>query len=60
LAEETAKVKKTGQTKLTRSLTVPAALTTAAQLEDLIRRLQEVKAELALYSDIEVTIKLEG
>ena len=32
----------------------------AAGLEELIRSLQALKAEMAVYSDIEVTIKIEN
>lgn len=59
LEEEKAKAKKTGQTKLTRSLSIPAAMTSTGQLESLIQQLQSLRNELALYSDIEVTIKIE-
>ena len=52
--------KKAGQTTLTRSVSIPASISSAADLEDLIRSLQALKAELAVYSDIEVTIKIEN
>ena len=52
--------KKAGQTKLSRSVNIPATISIAADLEELIRSLQALKAELAVYSDIEVTIKIES
>ncbi len=58
LEEEKAKAKKAGQTKLARSLSIPAAVTTTAQLDSLIEQLQTLKTELALYSDIEITIRI--
>jgi hypothetical protein len=39
---------------------IPATISSAADLEELIRSLQALKAELAVYSDIEVTIKIES
>lgn len=59
IEEEKEKAKKEGKTKLTRAVKVPSAVTSADQLDDLIRRFQELKNELALYSDIEVTINIE-
>lgn len=58
LEEERKEAKKNGQTKLSRSVNIPATISSAADLEELIRSLQALKAELAVYSDIEVTIKI--
>lgn len=60
LEEERKEAKKAGQTRLSRSINVPATIKNAADLEELIRSLQALKAELAVYSDIEVTIKIES
>ncbi len=60
LEEERKEAKKSGQTKLSRSVNIPATISCAADLEELIRTLQALKAELAIYSDIEVTIKIES
>ena len=60
LEEERREAKKAGQNKLSRSVQIPATISSAADLEDLIRSLQALKAELAVYSDIEVTIKIKG
>jgi Chromosome segregation ATPases len=60
LEEERREVKKAGLTKLSRSVKIPATISSAADLEELIRSLQDLKAELAVYSDIEVTIQIEG
>jgi hypothetical protein len=59
LEEEKVKVREQGQFTLQRSLRIPAALTTAAQLDDLIRRLQKLKDELPAYSDMQVKIELD-
>jgi hypothetical protein len=59
IEEEKAKAKKAGQTKLTRKVGVPSAVTSAAQLEQIIQQLQSLRAELVLYSDIELTIHIE-
>jgi hypothetical protein len=47
-------------TKVSRALKIPAAVTSAGQLDELIRRLQTLKEELALYGDIEVSIEIEA
>lgn len=60
LKDEKAQAEQTGQTKGSRSLSIPAAVTSAGQLESLIQQLQKIKDELAVYSEIEITIKLEG
>jgi uncharacterized protein involved in exopolysaccharide biosynthesis len=59
LEEETAKAKQSGQTKLTRNLSVPAAVSSVGQLDELIQQLQALRAELAIYSEIEVTMRIE-
>jgi exonuclease VII large subunit len=59
LKDEKAQVEQSGQTKLSRTLSIPAAVTSAAQLESLIQQLQTLKDELALYSEIEVMIVIE-
>jgi hypothetical protein len=58
IEEEKQKAEKAGKTKLTRTVTLPAAVTTATQLEELIQQLEALKTELAVYSEIEVTIKI--
>ncbi|MFZ1730569.1 MAG: BREX system P-loop protein BrxC [Bacteroidota bacterium] len=60
LDEERKEANKSGQTRLTRSINIPATIKNTADLEALIRSLQALRAELAIYSDIEVTIKIEG
>ena len=59
LKDEKAQVEQTGQTKGSRSLSIPAAVTSSGQLESLIQQLQKVKEELAMYREIEVTIRIE-
>lgn len=58
IEEERQEAKKDGQTKLSRSVLIPATISSAGDLEELIRSLQALKAEMAVYSDIEVTIKI--
>ena len=58
IEEERQEAKKDGQTKLSRSVLIPATISSAGDLEELIRSLQALKAELVVYSDIEVTIKI--
>ena len=46
-----------GRTKASRSVHVPCSLTTTAQLDDLIRQLQMLRAELSYYEDFEVRLE---
>jgi hypothetical protein len=59
LEEEKAKAKQAGQTKITRTLNIPTAITKASQVDTLIQELQALKHELALYSEIEVHILIQ-
>jgi vacuolar-type H+-ATPase subunit I/STV1 len=59
LEEEKAKAEQAGRTKLSRALTVPTRITGVQQLETLIRDLQALQNELALYSEIEISIELK-
>jgi hypothetical protein len=57
LKEEKERAVREGKQKIARSLAVPARVTKAAELDDLIQRLQSLRAELsAFYGDIEVTL----
>ncbi len=56
--EKRKEAQEAGHTKLSRKLNIPATINSAADLEELIRSLQALKAELAVYNDIEVTIKI--
>ena len=55
LAEERAHSGDLGPSKLVKSIPVPVTMTTAAEIEALIRQLYEIKAEMSLYTEIEVT-----
>jgi hypothetical protein len=46
-----------GKAKATRSLPVPATLSTTAEIDDLIRRLQALRAELRYYDDFELRLE---
>ena len=59
LEEEKQKAKQSGKTKLVRNMSFPSTMTSASQLEQLIRQLQELKSELAVYSEIEVNLSIE-
>jgi len=48
-----------GRTHITRSIKVSQRVSSTAQLEELIQQLQALKNELAIYSEIEVTIELK-
>lgn len=45
--------------KLHRTIPIPLQITSVEQLEELIRQLQALKSELALHTDIEITIQLK-
>lgn len=59
LQTEKERATKEGRSRLTRTLTFPARLTTPDALDSLIRQLQAIKKDLELYSEIEVTIQIE-
>lgn len=58
LEEERAKSGEKGPTKLSRKVAVPAKMTTAAELDTVIQQLHEIKAQVGLYSEIEVTFAI--
>lgn len=59
LKEEKEQAAREGRSRITRSLNIPTRVTNSSQLDTLIQQLQTLKTELALYNDIEVTIKLK-
>lgn len=60
LAEEKAKIKKSGSTKLTRTVSVPCTVKSSDGLDEVITQLSTLKDELSLYSDIDVTIQVKA
>ena len=60
IEEERAKKGGNGPAKLSKSVAVPAKLTTAADLDALIQQLHEIKSQIGLYAEIEVTFSLGG
>jgi hypothetical protein len=58
LEEERAKSGEKGPTRMSRKVAVPATLTTAAELDKVIQQLHEIKAQVGLYSEIEVTFTI--
>lgn len=60
LEEERAKVKDDGPVKLKKSVAVPANLTSAAQLDELIQQLQELKQQMALGVEIELNFTIQN
>lgn len=55
LEEERAKTGEKGPAKLNKSIVVPVMLTSAADLDSLIQQLHEIKAQLGMYSEIEIS-----
>jgi hypothetical protein len=55
IEEERAKKGEKGPAKLSKSVAVPAKLTSAADLDALIQQLHEIKSQLGLYAEIEVS-----
>jgi hypothetical protein len=60
MEEERAKSGEKGPSKLTRKLAVPGKITTAADIDAIIQQLHEIKAQIGLYSEIEVTFSVGG
>jgi hypothetical protein len=58
MEEERAKSGANGPSKLTRKVAVPAKITTAADIDAVIQQLHEIKAQIGLYSEIEVTFSI--
>ena len=56
MEEERAKTGERGPAKLTKSIAVPVKMTLAADIDALIQQLQEIKAQLGLYAEIEVSL----
>jgi hypothetical protein len=60
LLEEKKKLDGEGKKKIARKVSLPALVTSTAQLDMLIQQLQTLKSELSIVGDIEVTISIEG
>lgn len=60
LEDERAKTGEKGPNKLARSITVPVRMTSAADIEALIQQLHEIKAQIGLYAEIEVSFVVGG
>jgi hypothetical protein len=58
MEEERAKSGQKGPSKLTRKVAVPAKMTTAADIDAVIQQLHEIKAQIGLYSEIEVSFSV--
>jgi hypothetical protein len=56
IEDERAKAGTTGPVKLTKQIGVPRKLTSSADIDALIQQLQEIKAQLSLYAEAEITI----
>ena len=56
MEEERAKTGEKGPAKLTKSITVPMKMTSASDIDTLIQQLHEIKAQLGLYAEIEVSL----
>lgn len=55
IEEERAKKGEMGPAKLSKSIAVPLKITSAADLDTLIQQLHEIKAQLSLYAEVEVS-----
>jgi len=55
--EEKKKNLKEGKEKLSRTITVPVAVSSVSDLEDLIQQLQALKSQLAYYDEFEIRIE---
>ena len=49
-----------GKTKLERTVSMPSEISSGADLEELIRQLQDLQSELTVYSGIQVTFEIKG
>jgi hypothetical protein len=58
LEEVRAKTGEKGPAKLSRSISVPVKMTSATDIDALIQQLREIKAQLGLYAEIEVTFSV--
>ena len=58
MEEERAKSGEKGPSKLTRKVAVPAKITTAADIDAVIQQLHEIKSQIGLYAEIEVTFSV--
>lgn len=59
LEAEKQKVFKEGKQKISRTLRLPTRVQNLAQLEELIRQLNSLRTDLALYNEIEITLQIE-
>jgi hypothetical protein len=59
MEEERAKSGKNGPSKLTRKVTVPAKMNTASEFDSVIQKLHEIRAQLALYAEVEVSFEIQ-
>ena len=58
MEEERAKTGEKGPAKLSKSIAVPTKMTSAADIDSLIQQLHEIKAQIGLYAEIEVTFSV--
>jgi hypothetical protein len=59
IEEERANIDEKGPVRMKKSVALPASLTTAAQLDELIRQLQELKQQMALGAEIELNFTIQ-
>ena len=60
MEEERAKTGEKGPAKLFRSIFLPVKMTSVADIDSLIQQLHEIKAQLGLYAEIEVSFVVGG
>lgn len=60
MEEERTKSGAMGPSKLTRKVVVPGKITTVTDIDSVIQQLHEIKAQISLYSEIEVTFSVDS
>src|SRR5690606_2564244 len=58
MEEERAQTGEEGPAKLSKSIAVPTKMTSAADIDALIQQLDEIKAQLGFYAEVEVTFSV--
>jgi FKBP-type peptidyl-prolyl cis-trans isomerase (trigger factor) len=58
MEEERVNTAEKGPAKLSKSISVPGKMTSVADIDSLIQQLHEIKAQLGLYAEIEVTFSV--
>ena len=60
MEEERTKTGEKGPAKLAKSISVPGKMTSATDIDALIQQLQEIKAQLSLYAEIDISFMIDA